>query len=208
MAEPQKDAPVEPKRLVRLDPIDEKLQALADRGILMIGGAMGEGSSNMLFLSMSSLYINRPDKPIWIVMKSEGGQVEEGFAMIDTIGSFVKKGVEVNIIGVGLVASMAVGVMQAGVKRYAMPLTQFMIYEVSQVIMATENASESEDRTTEIKRINDIFLRIVSKRTGVDQAKLIKDVYKRDLWLDAKAAKQFGPNGLIDEIIEEYPFEL
>lgn len=195
------------RRVTKLDPIDEKLQALADIGVLMVAGPMGEGSSNMLFLSMSALYMANPKKPIWIVMKSEGGHVDEGLAMIDTIRAFVKKGAVVNIIGVGLIASMAASVMQAGVRRYALPLTQFMIHEVSQIIMARENASESEDRTTEIKRINNIVLGIISQRTGADQEKLIADIRKKDLWLDAEAAMKFGPYGLVDEVAETYPFE-
>lgn len=198
----------EPRRVTKLDPIDEKLQALADKGILMVGGPMGEGASNVLFLSMSALYMANPNKPIWIVMKSEGGDVDEGLAMIDTIRAFVKKGAQVNIVGVGLIASMAAGVMQAGVKRYALPLTQFMIHEVSQMIIARENASETEDRAAEIKRINNIYLGIISQRAGLDPARLASDVHKKDLWLSAEGALKFGSNGLIDEVIDTYPFEL
>lgn len=196
------------RKVVRLDVIDEKLKALADRGILLVGGPMEEGSSNMLFLSMSALRMAHPDKPIWLLLKSEGGFVEEGLAMIDMIRAFVKKGTEVNILGVGLVASTAVGVMQAAVKRYALPNTQFMIHEVSQMIQANESASESEDRTVEIKRINNIFFEIISKGSGIDRAKLIFDVHKKDLWLDAQQAKTFGLHGLIDEIVETYPFDI
>lgn len=198
----------EPRRLIKLDLIDEKLQALADRGIILVSGPMGEGSSNMLFLTMSGLHISKPAKPIWIILKSEGGYIEEGLAMIDVIRAFIKKGTEVNILGVGVIASMAAGVMQAGVKRYALPYTQFMIHEVSQEIVARENASESEDRTTEIKRVNNIFLDIISTRSGVDRAKLASDVHKKDLWLDAQQAKTFGPYGLIDEVVETYPFDI
>lgn len=197
----------ESRRLVRLDPIDEKLQDLANRGILLVSGPLREGSSNMLFLSMSALRIAHPDKPIWLMLKSEGGFVEEGLAMIDTIRAFVKKGTEVNILGVGLIASMAVGVMQAAVKRYAFSKTQFMIHEISQMIEARENVSESEDRTMEIKRINNIVFDIISKRSGVDRVQLISDVHKKDLWMDAQAAKNFGTHGLIDEIVETYPFD-
>lgn len=202
------DTQKEPRRLVRLDLIDEKLQALADRGIILLSGLMGEGSSNMLFLTMSGLHMAKPTKPIWIILKSEGGYLEEGLAMIDVIRAFVKKGTEVNILGIGVIASMAAGVMQAGVKRYALPHTQFMIHEVSQEIVARENASESEDRTTEIKRVNNIFLDIISTRSGVDRARLASDVRKKDLWLDAQQAKAFGPYGLIDEVVETYPFDI
>lgn len=198
----------EPRRLIKLDLIDEKLQALADRGIILVSGPMGEGSSNMLFLTMSGLHMSKPAKPIWIILKSEGGYIEEGLAMIDVIRAFIKKGTEVNILGVGVIASMAAGVMQAGVKRYALPHTQFMIHEVSQEIVARENASESEDRATEIKRVNRIFLDIISTRSGVDRAKLVSDVHKKDLWLDAQQAKAFGLYGLIDEVVETYPFDI
>lgn len=196
------------RRLLRLDVIDEKIQALADRGVLLVAGPMGEGSSNMLFLNMSALRMNNPSRPIWIMLKSEGGYVEEGLAMIDTIRAFVKKGTEVNILGVGLVASMAVGVLQAGVKRLALTNTQFMIHEVSQRIEADERVSESEDRTAEIKRINNIFFDVISDRSGMDRVRLVADIHKKDLWLSAQEAKSFGTKGLIDEVVETYPFDI
>lgn len=196
------------RKVVRLDVVDEKLNTLSNKGILLMGGPMNEGSSNMLFLSMSALRIACPLKPIWLILKSEGGHLDEGLAMIDTIKAFIKKGTEVNILGVGLVASMAIGVMQAAVKRCALPNTQFMIHEVSQMIEAYENASESEDRTIEIKRVNNIFLDIISARAGVDMVRLASDVHKKDLWLDAQQAKAFGPHGLIDEVVETYPFDI
>ncbi len=195
-------------RSIRLDPIDEKLTAFAEKGVFLIGGPILEGVTFSLLLSIGNLHKTEPDKEIWLILKSPGGQVDEGFAMYDLIRAFVKKGLNINILCMGLVASMGAGILQAAKRRYSLPSTQFMIHEVSQVIMATENASESDERNAEIKRINNIVLGQLADRTGLDIKELAAQLRKTDVWLDAKAALKFGSNGLIDEIVDTLPFEL
>ena len=199
---------LDPRRIIKMDPVDEKLAAFAKKGILFIGGPVGDGSSHMLLLSIVHMYMIQPNKPIWVIMKSPGGQVDEGFAIYDVIVALTKMGATVNILCMGLVASMGVSILQAATRRYSFPNTQFMIHEVSQVIMAREKASESDERNAEIKRINSLVLGLLADSTGLDKKQIMADVHKTDVWLDARAAKNFGPNGLIDEIVDTFPFEL
>lgn len=197
----------EPRKVIRMDPVDEKLATLANKGIFLIGGPILDGSASALLLGIASIQSAHPEQTIWLVLKSPGGHVDEGFAIYDIIRAFVKKGANINILCMGLVASMGVSILQAASRRYTFPSTQFMIHEVSQVIMAREKASESDERNAEIKRINSIVIGHLSERTGLDPKKIMADVHKTDVWLDATAARNFGPNGLVDEIVDTFPFE-
>lgn len=197
----------EPRRVIRMDSVDEKMEALAKKGIFFFGGPITEGVSYQLILNIGQLKKTEPNKPIWLVMKSPGGFVDEGFAVYDAIKAFVKNGVEINILCMGLIASMGASILQAASRRYSFPNTQFMIHEVSQTIMAREKASESDERNAEIKRINNIVLGHLAERTGLDLKKIKEDVHKTDVWLDAEGARNFGPNGLIDEVVDVFPFE-
>lgn len=197
------------KKSINYDALDEKMMALAERGIISVSGEIMDGSSSMFFISTSFMQITRPGKPIWMMMNSPGGSATECFAIYDMINALVRKGMVVNILGVGLIASAATALMQTGVRRYSFPHTQFLIHQSRTKTdgEAYEEVSQGEERVEEHKRINRIYMSLLSNRTGMPIEDLIKLAKKTDYWLDAEAAKNLGPNGLIDEIVEDYPFE-
>jgi len=200
---------------------DVRNRALISSGIVFFDGLIvseececGCGQSdfselcrNFLFLHIESLKLEPAKrKPIWIVLNSPGGSVHDGFGFYDLVKNSVDSGLEVNILGMATVASVATVVMQAGTKRFSFPNTQFLIHEVSQSALTDrEKVSESRERVEEMERLNGIAMKIISDRAGIDPAELIKLSKKKEFWLDANAARNFGHDGLIDGIITKIP---
>lgn len=205
--------PASLKQVLNWTPSDWQYQKFLDRGIVFIqGGIDGEMSSEfsceMMHLTKIELPMEGENKrPIWIILDSYGGIVVAGLAIYDTIKAAVASGAEVNIIGKGIVASMASVIIQAGSRRFALPHTQFLVHEVSQsVFEEEEKVSEGEERIQENKRINRIIMNVIAERAGIDVDELIKLSKKKDCWFNAEAARKLGTNGLIDEIVTAFPF--
>ena len=197
------------RKSIVYDSLDEKMLMLAERGIVVVSGEIAESAASIFFIATSFMQVTRPGKPIWVMMNTPGGSATECFAICDLMKAITKQGIAINIVGVGLIASAGAALMQMGTKRYSLPHTQFLIHQASrQTDAEMEELSQGEDRIQELKRKNKIFLSFISERTGMPLDKVIELAKKTDYWLDAEAAKQFGPYGLIDEIVDEYPFNL
>ena len=196
------------ERCINYDALDEKIMALAERGIVLMSGEIIPGAASIFFMTTSFMQITRPGKPIWMVMNTPGGNTTECFALCDMIRAVTKKGTAINILGVGEIASAGVALMQMGTRRYSFPLTRYLVHQIRGGSGSDEEVSQDEERLEEKKKINRIYIKLISERTGKSVNEIIELAKKTDYWLDAKAAKSFGSHGLIDEIVDEYPFEL
>lgn len=190
------------------DAMDERLITLSEKGIILMSGEIADGAASLFFISTSVMQIIRPGQPIWIVMKTPGGSASECFALCDMMRAITKKGTAINILGVGEVASAGVALMQMGTKRYSLPLTRYLIHQIRGGSSDEEELSLDEERLEEKKKLNRIYMELISERTGKPIGEILELAKKTDYWLNTEEAKNFGPNGLIDEIVEDYPFEL
>ena len=200
------------RRHVDMDIINEKMELLADKGIFILGGEVGMESFYQLLVGiLPKLYFQR-DKRIWVILNSPGGDIFQGFAIYDFLKAIANQGVEVNIVGTGMVASMAVCIMQAGTKRYAFPNTQFTVHQASLSSSGDQHQEVNEmiETAKEVKRINEIVLGIIAERSGMEMEELMKISKKTDYSVDAKnaIADKFGPRGLIDEVVVTFPFDI
>ncbi len=201
------------KQVLQWDPSDWQYSRFLKRGILFLQGEVCDEMSFELTSELIHLTKFEPpmedDKkvPISIILDSPGGDVFAGFAIHNMIRAAVVGGTEVNIIGKGLMASMATVILQAGSRRLALPHTQFLVHEVSQSIFEiTEKVSETEERVEESKRLNRIVMGIIAQRVGMNVDELIKLSKKKDCWFDGNGALKLGTHGLIDGIVEQLPF--
>ncbi len=194
------------KKIMRLGPGDEKRDLLERYGILFLDDEIEEGTTYTTCLDLIYLHKIGFNRPIWIVLKSPGGSIHEGLAIYDCVRALTQQGMPVNILGMGAVASMAAVIMQAATKRYSLPHTHFLIHQLSQTVVDREEVNEGEERVEENKRINSICLQLIAERVGIDIKKLRALSKKKDYWLDAAGARNFGTNGLIDEITLTLPF--
>lgn len=197
------------KKSLHLRVDDERDLRLRERGILFVDDEVDihmyrNFCRDLIYVSEKCV---AEQKPIWVVINSPGGDVHHGIGMHDAIRLVVGKRINVNILGMGVVASMASVIMQAGTKRFATPQTQFLLHQVSDsIFFKNEEVNEAEERAEEMKRINRIVCNIIAQRCGLGIEDLLSRTKKKDFWLDASGAKELGTNGLIDEVTTELPF--
>lgn len=196
------------RKIMRLEPGDEKRYALADKGILIMDDEIDGTASYSITLEFMHRHLSGIDADVWLLLNSPGGDVAQGLAIYDAIRMLVEKGVVVNVLGMGHVASMATAIMQAASKRYSLPHTQFLVHQVRQTLpfFKQEEVNEGRERQQEMDRINDIVMKMIADRVGMSLAEIKRVSEKKDYWLDAVNAKKFGTNGLVDEIVTGFPF--
>src|SRR3989344_7358256 len=196
------------RKVMRLEPGDERRYSLSEKGILILEDEIDGSASYTITLDFLYSHMLGEKKPIWIVLKSPGGDVAEGFAIFDLIKALTATGREVNILGVGYVASMAPAIMQAGTKRYSLPNTQFLVHQIRQTLpfFQQEEVNEGRERQQEMDRINDIVMKMIADRAGMSLDEIKRLSEKKNYWVNADDAKKFGTHGLIDEVVSTFPF--
>lgn len=199
------------RRHINMDIIDEKMELLADKGIFILGGDVCMESFYQLLVGMLPKLYFQKDKKVWVILNSPGGDIFQGFAIYDFLKAIANQGIEVNVIGIGMVASMAVAIMQAGTKRYAFPNTQFTVHQASLSSSGEQQeVNEMVEMAKEVERINEAVLKIISKRSGMKMEELMRISKKTDYSVGASEAiaGKFGPHGLIDEVTTTFPFQI
>ena len=168
---------------------------LEDR-IIFISGEINTELANLVIAQLLFLESKNNIKDISLYINSPGGEVDAGLAIYDTM-NFIKS--KVNVICVGMAASMAAVLLSSGEKgkRYALPHSRIMIHQP--LGGAQGQASDIKIQAEQILRIKDIINEILSKNTGKSIEQIEKDT-NRDYYLTPKEALEYG---LIDEILTE-----
>ena len=139
---------------------------------------------------------------ITIRLTSNGGNAYWAFGIYDTLREISKSGKEVRIIVEGLAASAAAMiVLQGADKRLAYPTASFLLHEPRRWTMfRDESTSQLEDEAAELNRITNKVIDILASRCNKTKEEVRELIRRREVWMDAKEAKEWG---LIDEIIGE-----
>lgn len=157
----------------------------------------GEVDDKMAEKVMSQLLILDADNhdPIRMLITTQGGHVDSGFAIHDAI-RYVES--RVITIGAGWVASIGVPILLAAGKgdRYTLPNTRFLLHQPSGG--AGGQATDIRIAAEEILRLRSRINLLVSNETGQDVEKVASDS-DRNFWMSAEEAKSYG---LVDAIIE------
>ena len=168
---------------------------LEDR-IIFISGEINTDLANLVIAQLLFLEAKNNTKDISLYINSPGGEVDAGLAIYDTM-NFIKS--KVNVICVGLAASMAAVLLSSGEKgkRYALPHSRIMIHQP--LGGAQGQASDIKIQAEQILKIRDVINGILSKNTGKSIEEIEKDT-NRDYYLTPEEALKYG---LIDEILEK-----
>jgi ATP-dependent Clp protease protease subunit len=153
------------------------------------------GELTMQLLAMA----NESDDPITLFINSQGGHVESGDTIHDMI-RFVRA--PVRIVGTGWVASAGALIYVAAEKqnRYCLPNTRFLLHQPSGGMSG--QFSDVEIETQQILSMRDRLNRIIARQTGQTVQRIENDT-RRNYWLDAQGAKEYGLVGQIIESISE-----
>ena len=132
--------------------------------------------------------------PIRIIITSQGGHVDSGYAIHDMI-RYIES--PVSTIGAGWVASIAVPILFGAKKenRYSLPNTRFLIHQPSGG--AGGQAADIRIEAQQILKIRERINQLIAKETGQPLEKVALDS-DRNYWMDADEAVKYG---LITKIV-------
>jgi ATP-dependent Clp protease protease subunit len=157
----------------------------------------GEIDDKLAEKVMSQLLILDADnhEPIRMIITTQGGHVDSGFAIHDMMGYVASR---VITLGAGWVASIGVPILLGADKgdRYTLPNTRFLLHQPSGG--AGGQATDIRIAAEEILRLRERINLLVSNETGQSVDKVAADS-DRNFWMSAKEAKAYG---LIDQIIQ------
>lgn len=177
------------------DPIRERL--FKSRTVIISGEVNQRLAASVMaqLLALSS----EADDPITVFINSQGGHVESGDTIHDMI-RFVEP--RVRIVGTGWVAS-AGALIYVSVPledRYCLPHTRFLLHQPAGGVGGT--AADIDIEAREIIRMRERLNRVFSEATGQSPEK-IEDDTRRNFWLSAAEAKDYGLVGKIIRGVDE-----
>lgn len=185
---PTEDMPTTPLT----DPIRERL--FKSRNIIISGEInqriAASVTAQLLALSAES------DEPITVFINSQGGHVESGDTIHDMI-RFVKP--RVRMIGTGWVASAGALIYVAVPRqdRFCLPHTRFLLHQPAGGIGGT--AADIDISARELLKMRERLNAIFAQATGQPIERIEADT-RRDFWLSASEAQEYG---LVGGIIEQ-----
>lgn len=168
-------------------------------GIVNLGDEIGPFIARDLIRDIEYAIARRPrGEDITLFINSPGGGIMDAFAIYDFIVSTQQAGHRVTGIVRGQASSAAsMIVLQAVDKRVATPQSRLHLHEPSNWSFGPVEASRIRDDATEITRLENIVLHILSSRVGKSVESLLIDLSRRDTWMSAQEALDWG---LIDAI--------
>lgn len=167
---------------------------LKDR-IIFVGTPIDDYIANLVIAQMLFLQMENKSQDINIYVNTPGGSVMAGLAIYDTM-QFVQ--CDVATYCIGQAASMGALLMAAGTKgkRYALPNARIMIHQPWGGTQGT--AADIKIQADEIISLKDRLSQLLSRHTGQDPKKVMKDS-DRDYFMSAAEAKEYG---LVDEVVD------
>mgnify|MGYP001163522292 CR=1 FL=1 len=136
-----------------------------------------------------------PGCDIEIVFSSPGGSIIDGFELFDFIQDLRNKGHRITTGSLGMAASMAGILLQAGEKRWIGHQAWLMIHRAA--FGAIGKTYEVEDEVKLVKRIEERCLDIFVSRSGLTKGRIKRNWDRKDWWIDADECLSLG---LVDEV--------
>jgi ATP-dependent Clp protease protease subunit len=169
------------------------LRMLQTRTVL-ISGAVDDKLAEKTIAQLLVLDAESHD-PIRVVITSQGGHVDSGFAIHDML-HFIES--PVIAIGAGWVASIAVPILFGAPResRYSLPNTRFLLHQPSGG--AGGQASDISIEAEEILKVRARLNELIAGETGQSVERVERDS-DRNFWMDAEQAREYG---LVSRVIK------
>jgi len=155
-------------------------------------------SSSSVAACMSKLtqwHRKDPECAIELVFSSPGGSIIDGFELFDFIQDLRNKGHHITTGSLGMAASMAGILLQAGTTRWIGHQAWMMIHRAA--FGAIGKTFEIEDEVKLVKRIEERCLDIFVSRSHLTKQKIKRNWDRKDWWIDADECLELG---LVDEV--------
>jgi ATP-dependent Clp protease protease subunit len=116
-------------------------------------------------------WMDRTPGPIHILLNSEGGDTDAGFALFECLRTANNPTI---IEGMGIIASAAVPILLAGTVRFLNPETKVMVHNMSWGIDGDISTPVIHSLSKMSEDINKRYHEIISERTGKSMADVAK----------------------------------
>lgn len=177
------------------DPLRERL---FKSRTLVISGEVNQKLASSVTAQLLALAADSDDD-ITIFINSQGGHVESGDTIHDMI-RFVKP--RVRMVGTGWVASAGALIFVAVDRkdRFCLPQTRFLLHQPAGGVGGT--AADIDIEAREILKMRERLNKVFADRTGQPISRIEEDT-RRNFWLSAEEAKEYGLLGSIIESSDE-----
>jgi ATP-dependent Clp protease, protease subunit len=159
---------------------------------LIISGEVNQQLAAQVISQLLAMDVDS-EKPITIYINSQGGHVESGDTIHDIV-RYIKS--PVTMVGTGWVASAGALIYVAAPleRRFCLPNTRFLLHQPAGGVGG--QASDIEIEAREIIAMRERLNRVFARETGQPLEK-IEDDTRRNFWLSAEGAKEYGLVGKI-----------
>ena len=166
---------------------------LAIRTILISGEITQEVAERSI--SQALILDAASHDPIRVIITSQGGHVDSGYAIYDVLRYLESP---VITVGAGWVASIAVPILLSAEKqqRYSLPNARFLLHQPSGG--AGGQASDIRIAAEEILKLRERLNKLIADETGNSIEKVSQDS-DRNFWMSSEEALEYG---LIAKIIK------
>ena len=167
---------------------DEGLVArMLETRTVMVAGQVDEKLAERAISQLLILNAVNHD-PIRVLITSQGGHVDSGFAIHDMM-KFIES--PVVTLGAGWVASIGVPILLGAEKdcRYSLPNTRFLLHQPSGG--AGGQASDIRIAAEEILKLRERINRLIAGETG-QSAEQVENDSDRNFWMNSEEALEYG----------------
>ena len=170
-------------------------QTLKDSRIIILDGSITDDLCTSICLDMLYLEAIDPTKDITLLLNSQGGSIQAGYMLIDTM-RILKP--DVQVICMGLAASMGAMILMAGTKgkRKALPHAKVMLHQPLGGANLMQ-AADFEITAREMSKTKTDIYKFISSCTGKTFEQVSSDC-DRNFWMTTKEAMDYG---IIDSIV-------
>ena len=172
-------------------------KGLEDYGIIFIAGPIEQGNAQSVCEKIIGINVAEEADFIQMIINSPGGACSAGFAIIDLMEW---SRLPIYTTGIGMIASMSLGIFMAGEKghRVITPRTSILSHRFS--AMSCGNHSELIAKRKEEDLMHQRLLTHYVEHTSLKTedevtSKLLRDV---DTWLTSEEAVQWGIADLVE----------
>ena len=168
-----------------------------DSRVLVINGEINDDLCTQACIALLQMESENDSEDITIMLNSPGGSVQAGFMLIDTIR--VLK-CDVEVIVMGLAASMGAMVLMAGTKgkRRALPHARIMLHQPIGGAQLMQ-ASDFEITAREMGKVKKDVYDFICSCTGRSFSQVSEDC-DRDHWMTVQEAISYG---IIDDVVSK-----
>jgi ATP-dependent Clp endopeptidase proteolytic subunit ClpP len=174
----------------------DKEKAVDEENFLYrFGSEVSSSSVSGCMKKLTQWHRINPKCDMEIIFSSPGGSIIDGFELFDFIQHLRSKGHHVTTGTLGMAASMAGILLQAGDVRWVGHQSWLMIHRAA--FGAYGKTFEIEDEVKFVKRIEERILDIFTSRSNLTRNKIKRNWERKDWWISADEAVDAK---LVDEV--------